>query len=75
MKFGIFMAPFHRIGENPTLAMKRDLELIDLLDALGYEEAWIGEHHSYGRELIANPAVFIAAAAMNTAGFAISSRP
>jgi limonene 1,2-monooxygenase len=33
---------------------------------LGFDEAWIGEHHSYGRELIADPAVFIAAAAVRT---------
>ena len=53
MKFGIFMAPFHRVGENPTLALKRDMHLIEHLDALGYDEVWIGEHHSYARELIA----------------------
>ena len=29
MKFGVFMAPFHRVGENPTLAMDRNLELIE----------------------------------------------
>ena len=46
MKFGIFLGPFHRVGENPTLAMDRDLELIEWLDYLGYDEAWIGEHHS-----------------------------
>jgi limonene 1,2-monooxygenase len=66
MKFGIFLAPFHRVGENPTLALKRDMQLIEHLDALGYDEAWIGEHHSFGRELIADPAVFIAAAAERT---------
>ena len=27
MNFGIFMAPFHRTGENPTLCLQRDLEL------------------------------------------------
>ena len=56
MQFGIFLAPFHRVGENPTLALKRDLKLIEYLDDLGYDEAWIGEHHSYARELIADPA-------------------
>jgi len=66
MKFGIFIAPFHRIGENPTLALKRDMKLIEHLDALGYEEAWIGEHHSFGREIIADPVVFMAAAAERT---------
>ena len=25
MTFGTFMAPFHRVGENPTLALERDL--------------------------------------------------
>ncbi len=66
MKFGLFLAPFHRVGENPTLALKRDMRLIQLLDELGYEEAWIGEHHSFGRELIADPVVFMAAAAERT---------
>jgi limonene 1,2-monooxygenase len=66
MKFGIFLAPFHRIGENPTLAMDRDMELIEWLDYLGYDEVWIGEHHSAGWELIASPEIFIAAAAQRT---------
>jgi limonene 1,2-monooxygenase len=66
MKFGIFLAPFHRIGEDPTLALERDLELIELLDRLGYDEAWIGEHHSAGREIIADPVAFIAAASRTT---------
>ena len=66
MKFGIFLAPFHRVGENPTLALKRDMQLIEKLDELGYDEVWIGEHHSYARELIGDPFIFIAAAAQRT---------
>src|SRR3989442_13606926 len=66
MKFGIFLAPFHRIGENPTLALARDMELIEWLDHLGYDEVWVGEHHSAGWETIASPEVFIAAAAQRT---------
>src|SRR5688572_17676605 len=66
MKFGIFLAPFHPVGENPTLALERDFQLLEHLDALGYDEAWIGEHHSAGWELIASPEVFIAAAAART---------
>jgi len=66
MKFGIFLAPFHRIGENPTLALRRDVELIEWLDELGYTEAWIGEHHSAGWELIASPELIIAQAAERT---------
>jgi limonene 1,2-monooxygenase len=40
--------------------------LVDHLDRLGYDEAWIGEHHSAGSELIASPEVFIAAASQRT---------
>ncbi|MCU1400821.1 MAG: limB [Acidimicrobiales bacterium] len=66
LRFGIFLPPMHRTGVNPTLALQRDLELIEHLDRLGYDEAWIGEHHSGGSELIASPEVFIAAAAERT---------
>tara|TARA_B100000676_G_C18010709_1_gene806495 strand:- start:69 stop:1217 length:1149 start_codon:yes stop_codon:yes gene_type:complete len=66
MKFGIFMAPFHPLGENPTLALNRDLELITWLDHLGFDEAWIGEHHSAGWEIISSPEIFIATAAERT---------
>ena len=66
MKFGIFMGPFHRVGENPTLAIARDLELVQWLDYLGFDEAWVGEHHSAGWEIISSPEIFIAAAAERT---------
>ena len=66
MKFGIFMAPFHRIGENPTLAFERDMQLIEWLDDLGYDEAFIGEHHSAGWEIISSPEIFMAVAATRT---------
>jgi limonene 1,2-monooxygenase len=66
MKFGIFLAPFHRVGDNPTLAIARDIEMLQWLDYLGYDEAWIGEHHSAGWEIIASPELIIAAAAEKT---------
>ena len=66
MKFGIFLGPFHRVGENPTLAMDRDMELIEWLDYLGYDEAWIGEHHSAGWEIISSPEIFMGVAADRT---------
>src|SRR5215218_4209732 len=79
LRFGIFMAPFHAVGQNPTLALERDLELIVRLDELGYDEAWIGEHHSAGFEIIASPEVFIATAAERTRhirlGTGVSSLP
>jgi limonene 1,2-monooxygenase len=66
LRFGIFMPPMHKTGVNPTLALQRDLKLLEHLDELGYHEAWIGEHHSAGSELIASPEVMIAAAAERT---------
>ena len=79
LRFGIFLAPFHPVGQNPTLALERDLALIEHLDALGFDEAWIGEHHSAGYEIIASPEVFIAHAAARTKhlrlGTGVSSLP
>jgi limonene 1,2-monooxygenase len=66
LRSGIFLAPFHNHDENPTLSMERDIELLEHLDRLNYHEAWIGEHHSGGFELIASPEMFIAAAAQRT---------
>lgn len=66
LRFGVFLPPMHKTGVNPTLALHRDLQLMEHLDRLGYAEAWIGEHHSAGSELIASPEVFIAAAAERT---------
>jgi limonene 1,2-monooxygenase len=79
LRFGAFIAPFHAPDENPTLAIERDLELVQWMDQLGYEEAWIGEHHSAAYELIASPEVFIATAAERTRhirlGTGVSSLP
>ncbi len=66
LRNGIFLAPFHPVDEDPTQCIQRDLELIEYLDRLGYEEAWVGEHHSAGYEIIASPELFIAAAAERT---------
>jgi len=66
LRTGVFLAPFHALGENPTLALDRDMDLVIHLDRLNYHEAWIGEHHSGGFEIIACPEMFIAAAARET---------
>jgi limonene 1,2-monooxygenase len=66
MRFGIFMGPYHKPGLNPTLAFEQDLNTIVNLDTWGYDEVWIGEHHSGGIETIASPELMIAAAAERT---------
>ncbi|HEX4376305.1 MAG TPA: LLM class flavin-dependent oxidoreductase [Steroidobacteraceae bacterium] len=66
LQHGIFLAPYHDIRESPTVALRRDLELVEHLDRLGFDEAWFGEHHSTGWELIGSPELMIAASAENT---------
>jgi limonene 1,2-monooxygenase len=79
MRFGYFMAPFHPVGQNPTLALERDLDLIVALDRFGFDEVWVGEHHSAGFEIIASPEVFLGVAAERTKhirlGTGVSSLP
>ena len=48
LKFGLFMAPYHPVAENPGLSINRDVQTIQWLDELGYDEVFIGEHHSGG---------------------------
>src|SRR5439155_34990 len=60
--FGAFLAPHHPVGENPLLQFRRDLDLVEHLDKLGYDEFWCGEHHSSGWEMIGSPEMFLATA-------------
>ena len=60
LRFGTFIPPIHPVDENPTLCIERDMQTVQHLDALGYDEAWIGEHHSAGTELIASPELVLA---------------
>src|SRR5918995_1633382 len=66
LNFGAFLAPHHPIGEHPMLQFRRDLDLVEHLDGLGYDEFWCGEHHSSGWEMIASPEMFLAAAGERT---------
>src|SRR5438552_13608422 len=66
LRFGLFHGPHHATNLDPTYAYQRDLMLMEHIDRLGFDEAWIGEHHSGGYEIISSPEVFIAAAAART---------
>jgi limonene 1,2-monooxygenase len=66
LRFGVVLTPLHSAKVSPTLAIRQDIELMELLDNLGFDEAWIGEHHSGGSEIIGSPEIFIAAAAERT---------
>ena len=62
IQFGTFLAPHHPLGESHTLQLQRDLDFVEHLDRLGYDEFWVGEHHSSGWEVISSPEMFLAAA-------------
>jgi limonene 1,2-monooxygenase len=46
--------------------LERDLALAQHLDNLGFDELWVGEHHSSGWETIASPEMFLAVAGDRT---------
>ena len=73
LRFGVFMAPFHRSGHNTALAIESDLRSVEVLDSLGYDQVWFGEHHSSGYEIYPSPEIMIAAAAQRTARIELCS--
>ncbi len=56
------MMPLHVPGDSPALAFQRDIDLIAYTDRLGFDEFWIGEHHSAGWETMPAPEMALAKA-------------
>lgn len=79
LRFGAFIAPHTPTDEHPALALEEDMDRVVWLDKLGYEEAWIGEHHSGGWEITSSPELFIASVSQRTQhirlGTGVSSLP
>ena len=71
--------PLHLPVENPSLAYHRDIDLILRAEALGFDEFFIGEHHSAGWETIPAPEMILAMASVNAKtirlGTAVTSLP
>jgi len=66
VRTGVFLPPHHGNDEDVALCMRRDFELVEWLDHLGFAELWMGEHHSGGMQIYGSPELFIAAAAERT---------
>jgi limonene 1,2-monooxygenase len=64
--FGCFLPPLHDPAVSPHTALGRDIELCGLLDDLGFDEVWLGEHHSSGWSTLSAPDLLIAALARET---------
>lgn len=60
MKLGLFMMPLHPPTRPLDEICAEDAEKIIEADALGYDEAWVGEHISARTEQIASPLIFMA---------------
>ena len=59
IKSGIFIMPFHPPEKPLAQGYDEDIELAVLADELGFEEFWIGEHHTMRYETVVVPEVFI----------------
>ena len=66
MRFGFFAMPEHFPWENWTLAFDRDIARMVKAEQLGFEEFWIGEHHSGGYDPVPAPELMIAKASALT---------
>jgi limonene 1,2-monooxygenase len=66
LRFGAFIPPYVLPTVSPTVSYQRIRESIELLDRSGFDEIWLGEHHSGGVEIVGCPELFLAAVAERT---------
>ena len=60
IKSGIFIMPFHPPEKPFAQCYDEDIELAVRAEELGFDEFWIGEHHTMKYESVVMPEVFIA---------------
>jgi alkanesulfonate monooxygenase SsuD/methylene tetrahydromethanopterin reductase-like flavin-dependent oxidoreductase (luciferase family) len=63
MRLGYFTMPLHPHGRPYADTLREDREAIVLLDELGYEEAFVGEHVTDLAESVTDSSVFLASLA------------
>ena len=66
MRFGLFLMPEPFPWSNWTLSYDLKLDEIVLAERLGFDEVWVGEHHTGAYENIPAPDIFIAKASALT---------
>ena len=59
INYGMFIMPFHPPSKPLSQCFNEDIELVIRAEALGFDEFWIGEHHTMKYEPIVVPEVFI----------------
>jgi alkanesulfonate monooxygenase SsuD/methylene tetrahydromethanopterin reductase-like flavin-dependent oxidoreductase (luciferase family) len=66
IELGMFTMPFHHPARDYRAILEEDQEAIVLADALGFREAFVGEHFSSWSERITSPLIFLASLASRT---------
>jgi alkanesulfonate monooxygenase SsuD/methylene tetrahydromethanopterin reductase-like flavin-dependent oxidoreductase (luciferase family) len=62
LRVGMFVMPVHSPAKPWAQCLDEDLELAVRCEELGFDEFWVGEHHSSTLENIVMPEIFIAKA-------------
>ena len=73
VKFGLFLMPEPFPWSNWTLSYDLKLEEIAYAERFGYDEVWVGEHHTGAYENIPAPDIFIAKASALTSRIALGT--
>ncbi|MGE0482644.1 MAG: LLM class flavin-dependent oxidoreductase [Gammaproteobacteria bacterium] len=73
MKLSYFTMPLHPLGRDYITTLAEDREAILLADALGYAEAFVGEHVTDRAETITSCLMFLASLAYETAQIRLGS--
>jgi alkanesulfonate monooxygenase SsuD/methylene tetrahydromethanopterin reductase-like flavin-dependent oxidoreductase (luciferase family) len=60
MRLGMFVMPIHDPKKSLMQCIDEDLELAVLCEELGFDDFWVGEHHSSSVENIVMPEIFLA---------------
>jgi alkanesulfonate monooxygenase SsuD/methylene tetrahydromethanopterin reductase-like flavin-dependent oxidoreductase (luciferase family) len=75
IRYGMFIMPFHPPTKPAAQCHDEDLELIVEAERLGFDEFWIGEHHTMKYENIVMPEIFIARALGETRRIRLGPAP
>ncbi len=62
LRLGMFVMPIHDPAKPLARCLDEDLELAVACERLGFDEFWVGEHHTSALENIVMPEIFIAKA-------------
>ena len=75
LRLGMFVMPVHDPDKPLAQCFDEDLELAVKCEELGFDDFWVGEHHSSTYENIAMPEIFLARVLGETSRIRIGPAP